>query len=267
MCYNDGAMPRTFRCDLHLHSCLSPCADLDWSPRGIVERALELGLDSLALTDHQSTLNCPAFATCCAAAGLTSWFGLEICTREEVHLLALFDQLDPAMRFGEAFIRTLPARANRLDAFGEQVVVEADDRVVGLEWRMLALASSLPLEAAVEGAREAGALVVASHVDRASYSVLSQLGFLTGKEGFDAVELSARCPDPLPDSLNLAGYPVLRNSDAHMREQMGRQWNEAALEAFRIPGLRAALSEGRVTHRSSPPPRRPTPGEDAATGS
>jgi PHP family Zn ribbon phosphoesterase len=240
---------RTYRFDLHLHSCLSPCADLYWSPRAIVERALEAGLDALALTDHQSTLNCPAFAECCAAANLTAWFGLELCTREEVHVLVLFDELDPAMRFGETFIRTLPPRPNRLDAFGEQVVVEADDSVVGLEWRMLALASSLSLEDAVNSARAAGALVVASHVDRASFSVPSQLGFLTGQEGFDAVELSARCPDPVPDALDLAGYPVLRNSDAHLPEQLGRQWNEAALEAFRIPELRAALRAGRVTHR------------------
>lgn len=244
---------RTYRFDFHLHSCLSPCGSLEMSPKAIAEEARRYGLDALALTDHQSTLNCPAFAECCAAEGIIPWFGLEMCTAEEVHVLALFDALTPAMAFGEGFIRTIPPLANRLDAFGDQVVVEADESILGMEWRMLAAASRLTLDEAVAAAREAGALVVASHVDRPSFSVPSQLGFLTGQEGFDAVELSVRTPwGQQPAKVPLAGYPVLRNSDAHYLEHIGSQWNEVELESFDVAGLRAALRAGNVRHARHP---------------
>lgn len=244
---------RTYRFDLHVHSCLSPCATLEMSPRAIAVEAKRLGLDAVALTDHQATLNCPAFAACCAEEGLIAWFGLEMCVAEEAHVLALFDELDRAMAFGEVFLATLPRIANRLDAYGEQVIVDAYENVLGFEKQMLAVASRLDLGSAVAQARAAGALVVASHVDRASFSVPSQLGFLTGGEGFDAVELSARAPwGHLPAGLDLAGYPVLRDSDAHAPWQMGTQWNEAALERFGVGELRAALREDRV--RPARPP-------------
>lgn len=238
---------RTYRFDLHLHSCLSPCADLEMSPRAIVAEARAFGLDALALTDHQSTLNCPAFAECCVAAGIVPWFGLEMCTAEETHVLALFDQLDAAMQFGVRFMETVPMLENRLEVFGQQVIVDADENVLGFERRMLAIASRMDLRTAVSSALSAGALVVASHVDRASFSVPSQLGFLTGNEGFDAVELSARAPwGGPPFGLDLAGYPVLRNSDAHLPGQVGRQWNEAELKRFDVPAVRAALRAGQV---------------------
>jgi hypothetical protein len=240
---------RTYRFDLHLHSCLSPCAELEMSPRAIAQMAQGLGLDALALTDHQSTQNCPAFAACCADVGIVPWFGLEMCTAEETHVLALFDDLDGAMAFGESFVRTLPVIENRWDAYGPQAIVDAYDNVLGFEKRMLSIASRLDLGSAVAAARSAGALVVASHVDRASFSVPSQLGFLTGDEGFDAVELSVRAPwDHAPDGLSLAGYPVLRNSDSHAPWQMGTQWNEAELERFGVAEVREALREGRVRH-------------------
>ncbi len=223
------------------------------SPLAIVNEARHYGLNALALTDHQSTLNCPAFADACRNAGMVSWFGLEMCTAEEVHVLALFDALEAAMDFGEMFIRTLPSRPNRLDVYGEQVVVASDETILGFEWRMLALASRLSLERAVADARAAGALVVASHVDRPTFSVLSQLGFLSGEEGFDAVELGCRSRSVrLPFDHELAGYPVLRNSDAHRLDQIGTQWNEAELDSFDVLSVRAALRNGSVSHHCRP---------------
>ena len=248
---------QTFRFDLHLHSCLSPCGSLDMSPRTIARRARELGLNAIALTDHQSTRNTPAFAQCCREEGLVAWFGLEMSVAEEVHVLALFDQLEPANEFGDRFMATLPRRQNDEEIFGEQVIVDAYENILDFEPQMLAIASRWDMISAVVRAREAGALVVAAHVDRPSFSVTSQLGFLTGEEGFDAVELSARAAWPAAEcGFDLAGYPVLRNSDAHQLEQMGRQWNEVELERFDIASLRAALHEGRVRHGRGDPAAR-----------
>lgn len=238
---------RTYRLDLHLHSCLSPCGDLEMSPRVIAKTAKALGLDVVALTDHQSTANCPAFARNCAEVGVTAWFGLEMNVAEEAHVLAIFDELGAAMDFGECFVESLPRRANDVNVWGEQIIVDADENVLGFEEQMLAMASAWDLATAVDKARRAGALVIASHVDRPYFSIPSQLGFLTGEEGLDAVEVSARAPWSLEECpVGLAGYPVVRNSDAHYAWQIAQQWNEVELERLDFESAREAIRRGKV---------------------
>lgn len=236
--------------DLHNHSCLSPCASLEMSPRLMASLAHERGIRIMALTDHNSALNTPAFATACRAAGVAPLFGLELNSLEEVHLLCVFATPAEALAFGADLYPHLPLFAWDTSALGDQVAVDDDENIIDMPEKWLGAALDIGFdELAAEGARR-GALVIPAHVDRPSNSVGSQLGFLP-KGPYDAVE---SLYDP-PRSLT-RGLPALSGSDAHAPEQIGRRpfaldldLDESALAAAGAPllsALRADIARGPV---------------------
>ena len=226
--------------DLHIHSCLSPCANLEMSPSEIVKRAVEAGMGGIALTDHQSARNTPAMAECAKRAGLKCLFGLEVCTAEEVHTLALFDTTDQAPAMTDFIYASMPKRVNDPDVFGDQPVVTWDDDIVEMEWRILAMGCRRTIPETVAKCKELGGLYVAAHIDRPNFSVYSQLGCIP--DGcFDAVELSrtANETDWLPKA---GGYAVTRSSDAHNLDDVARVWTEAETDDFSVEGLSALFA-------------------------
>lgn len=233
--------------DLHVHSCLSPCGSLEMSPGEIVARAKAAGMGGLALTDHQTAKNAPAAAECARRAGLGFLYGLEVCTAEEVHTLALFDTAEAALGMTEWVYAALPKRVNDPDTFGDQPVVTADDDIVEIEWRILAAACRRTLAETSAEVRARGGLYLAAHVDRSAFSVFSQLGGMPEGEGgerlFDAVELSrtAREEEWLG---KVGGYAATRSSDAHNPDDVARVWTEADLgeAGFTVAGLREAFA-------------------------
>ena len=203
--------------DLHNHSCLSPCASLELSPAVLARRARERGLGLVALTDHNASLNCPAFEEDCRREGLAPLFGLEACSSEEVHVLCLFGTAQEALEFGEYLRGLLPPLPYDAEKLGDQVAVDADEGVLDLPDYYLGAALELGFDAlCAEGARR-GALVVPAHVDRPMFSVSSQLGFLP--PGPCAAVESMREPPP---ELCL-GLPAISGSDAHWPEHVGRR--------------------------------------------
>ena len=230
------------RFDLHIHSCLSPCANLEMSPAEIVKRAVEAGMDGIALTDHQSARNTPAIAECARRAGLNCLFGLEVCTAEEVHTLAIFDSVEQALAMTDWVYEAMPKRVNDPDTFGDQPVVTWDDDIVEMEWRILAMGCRRTIPETAAKCRELGGMYLAAHIDRPNFSVYSQLGGIP--EGcFDAVELS-RTADESAWLPKAAGYAVTRSSDAHNLDDVARVWTEAPLEVFSVAGLKAAFEAG-----------------------
>jgi len=227
--------------DLHIHSCLSPCADLEMSPAEIVRRAVAAGMGGIALTDHQSARNAPAIAECAKRAGLGCLFGLEVCTAEEVHTLALFDTVEQALAMTDFVYAAMPKRVNDPDTFGDQPVVTWDDDIVEMEWRILAMACRLPLAAASAKCHELGGIYIAAHVDRTAFSVFSQLGGIPAEGAFDAVELS-RTADEKEWLPKVAEYAVTRSSDAHNLDDVARVWTEADLAAFSTAALKEAFA-------------------------
>lgn len=225
------------RADLHNHSCLSPCGDLSMSPSLLAETASSRGVEVLALTDHNASLNCPAFAISCARAGLVPLFGLELCSAEEVHLLALFPTPRKALEFGAAIHDLIPGLPWDPASFGDQVVVDEEENVLELHGRWLGAALDAPLDDLVERARLAGAIVIPAHVDRAMFSAYSQLGFLPPGP-YDAVESLG----PIPPSLSL-GLSVISGSDAHYPEHIGRRPTVVELPEEGVIGLRQALGK------------------------
>ena len=187
--------------DLHIHSCLSPCANLEMAPSEIVRKAVESGMDGIALTDHQSARNTPAIAECARRAGLKCLFGMEVQTAEEVHTLAIFDTVEQALGMTDWVYAAMPKRVNDPETFGDQPVVTWDDDIVEMEWRILAMGCRRTIPETATKVHELGGLYIAAHVDRANHSVIGTLGAIPrplvdteiqpgGGLFFDAVELS-----------------------------------------------------------------------------
>lgn len=229
-----------FRFDLHIHSCLSPCGDLDSSPEAIVKTAKAMGLDGIMLADHNSSRNCPALAEVCRREAFKCLFGMEITTAEEAHCLAVFDTLEQAAAMTESVYAALPKRVNQPDVFGYQAVVNADNEVEELEWHLLGAPTRLPIRDAGVRVHELGGLFIAAHMDRPVFSITSQLGGLAGDEGFDAVELSRHADVSVWKEKTL-GLPFIRSSDAHYLADIGAIWTEADLPEFSTRALQAAF--------------------------
>lgn len=232
--------------DLHIHSCLSPCANLEMSPAEIVKRACAAGMGGIALTDHQSARNTPAIAECARRASLACLYGLEVCTAEEVHTLALFDTVEQALEMTDYVYAAMPKRVNDPDTFGDQPVVTWDDDIVEMEWRILAMACRKTIPEVSAKCHELGGLYIAAHIDRSAFSVYSQLGALPEGDIFDAVELS-RTADEALWTPKACGLAVTRSSDAHNLDDVARVWTEAELETFSVAALKACFKAHATT--------------------
>ncbi len=213
----------TLRADLHIHSCLSPCGSLEMSPRRIFEEAQARGLDILALTDHNSALNCPTLLSLAKNTGLLVIPGLEITSREEVHILALFEHLEEALDMSKWVYDGLADFPYDPEKYGDQVYVDEEDVILGEVPVYLGQASDHTLEEIVRAIHERKGLAIPSHIDRPGSGLLDNLGFLLPPEetGFDALELSRYYwLEPFP-ILNKDSYPTLSSSDAHFPEAIG----------------------------------------------
>lgn len=175
--------------DLHMHSCLSPCAEDAMTPNNICNMAFIKGLDLIAVTDHNSTKNLPAIAEVAASIGLKMLYGAELETSEEVHVLGLFSRLEKALKFQEWIDSKMPSVKNDEDYFGHQWIMNSRDEKIGDEERLLLVSLSATLEETVAAIHEYGGRVILAHVlDRAN-SVTHQLGFIPMDLPYDGLEV------------------------------------------------------------------------------
>ncbi len=215
-------MLTAFRADLHVHTCLSPCADDAMRPLAIVRSARKNGLDVIGICDHNSVRNVAAVRRAGQREGMAVIGGIEVCSEEEVHVLGLFDR-EQDLQDMQRLIDESFAGENNPDLFGEQYLCDEHDAIVGREAKLLIGATQLTVEQVVEGIHRFDGLAIASHVDRESFSVLSQLGFVPPGLQIDALEVSSRCAATeararLPEIRN---YPLVRSSDAHWLKEIG----------------------------------------------
>lgn len=231
------------RADLHIHTCLSPCADT-WrmTPGSIVQAARSMGLELIAVCDHNSMRNVAAVQKKAARVGLAVLPGMEITSAEEVHLLGFFPDLDRAMAFQELVDKKLPGE-NIPEIFGYQVLMDEQDEILGSEDRFLAGATTLKLEELVQAIHGQGGLAIASHVDRGGFGILGQLGFIPEGLALDGLEISWAMtrPEARGRFPQIRGLPLLRSSDAHTPEEVGRAWSRLKVEEASFEELRLAL--------------------------
>lgn len=212
-----------YRADLHIHTCLSPCGSLEMSPTVIVETALTRGLDIIAVTDHNSTLQCPEIQKLGAEAGLTVFAGAEVCTREEAHCVVLLGTEEARVAFQQYLEMYLPPVPNDPERFGDQVWVNRQDEIIGEVPYLLLSALDRNVNQVAAFVKELGGLFIAAHVERPSFSLISQLGFIDPALPLDAVEYTdasrfARLVDKQKYLSNYTSYPA---SDAHYPSQIG----------------------------------------------
>lgn len=208
--------------DLHLHSCLSPCGDDDMTPWNLVNMAKILGLDLIALTDHNSCGNCRSAMKIGEIAGITVVPGMEICTSEEIHCVCLFDSIEKAEAFSDYVRATLPPVKNREEIFGRQLYMDEGDTILKTEEILLTTASSIGIDYLPELVSEYGGVCFPAHIDRESYSVLSSLGDFPPELEVTAFELTPKASEEAyrNNHAALEGKKLLRNSDAHYLENM-----------------------------------------------
>ena len=214
-------------------------------PPLIVRRALECGLRLLAITDHNTTGNCGAMMQAAAGTGLTVLPGMEVQTREEVHVLCLFDTLEQAQTWEAVVYARLPDALNPEDAFGAQYVVDAEGEYVRTETRLLLTSTDLSLDDVVAGVNALGGAAIPAHVDRPMYGLLAQLGFAPPGLNVAAMEVSrhADATSLLGEHPGLAEWPLITGSDAHRLSEMTPTLSCPA-PVGDIATLRVALAQG-----------------------
>jgi len=208
--------------DLHNHSCLSPCGSLDLSPRSMLEIAFAKKLQVMALTDHNSSLNCPAFAKLCPQFGIIPIFGMEATTSEEIHILCLFTSLEASLAFSEFAYSVLTPFLNNPEKTGDQVYVDEEDNIEGEVEYYLVNPLDISIDAIGEKVLEYGGIVIPAHVDRPAFSMASQLGVLV-KGPWTALECVRIPPAFNGQPLDTLGYPLTTSSDAHYPEHIARR--------------------------------------------
>ena len=227
--------------DLHIHSCLSPCADDDMTPANICGMAHIKGLDAIAVTDHNTGRNLPYVKEAADYYGLIFLPGMEITTKEEVHLLGYFRDVDTAVEVGEIFSNHLPPMKNKPDYFGNQLVMNTDDEVVAVEDRLLIGATDLDLAECTKIIREHGGAAVPAHINR-GHGLLVNLGFMP--EGLDLTALEVWRALPCPQDVQI-GKVILHSSDAHYLGDMLEPEITIGLEERSVAAFLEKLRRGR----------------------
>jgi hypothetical protein len=208
--------------DLHNHTCLSPCGSLDLSPRTLLEAGAIRGLKVMAITDHNTSLNCPAFSKLSKHYGIIPIFGMEATTSEEIHILCLFTDLEASLSFGEYAYSILTPFPNNPAKTGDQVYVDEDDNIEGEVEYYLVNPLDISVDAIGAKVNEYGGIVIPAHVDRPAFSMISQLGTVVSGP-WTAIECT-RIPPALNGSpLDTLGFPLTTSSDAHYLEHVGRR--------------------------------------------
>ena len=208
--------------DLHIHSCLSPCGDDDMTPANIVGMAALIGLDVIAVTDHNSCKNCPAVMAAARDYGITVLPGMELCTSEEVHVLCLFDTLQKAMDFDAYVDAHLLAMPNNEEIFGHQYIYGSDDTIIGSYPNLLINATDISFDDVFSLMATYGGIMIPAHIDKDSTSLLSNLGFIPPDSHFTCAEVSR--PERLKELKQMHPYlehcRIITDSDAHYLEHI-----------------------------------------------
>lgn len=211
--------------DFHIHSCLSPCSSEDMTPNNIVNMAQLIGLDAIAVSDHNSCKNVPAALKCADGTPLLVVPGIEVESREEVHILCLFETMEGLASFSEIIEEHLLKIPNKPEVFGEQIVMDENDEAIGTYPNLLITATDLSIEDVIKQCRDKAGVPIPAHIDREANSIITNLGFIIPEYGFKTVEISGRTTkeEVLLQHSYLEGYNFIGNSDAHYLENMAER--------------------------------------------
>lgn len=234
-----------YRADLHIHTLLSPCADLEMTPRNIVAKARESGLDIIGITDHNSTRNALLVKKLAQRAGIFTLTGAEVTTREEVHCLVFFEFPEQLEKFQEYIDKNIPDIPFSPDEFGYQPVIDEEENIVELVPYYLPAALKTGINQIQKQVSEMNGLFIPAHVDRPANGIFSQLGFIPPGLICDALGISGSVSQKhvvkqyvLPDKISL-----IRNSDAHFLKQIGEIYTNFIMSEISFSEIKKALNQ------------------------
>jgi len=238
-----------YKADLHIHSVLSPCGGLEMSPEALMQRIKELKIEWIAITDHNTLANCPAYAQAAAGYGIAFTYGVEIQTSEEIHLLAYFDDSAKAMEFDKVLYEALLPIPNDAEFFGDQVVIDADENIIRLEERALSNSVLWNLEETMVMVEQYEGFCLPAHIDAGANSIISQLGFLPQELSFPALGITSGLilADYLKQHPELKECSFLRASDAHYLSDLGCGSSLIQVEAPTVAEL--VMASKRILER------------------
>lgn len=213
----------SYKADIHIHTVLSPCADLAMSPVNIVAAALSKSLDIIGITDHNSTLNCKVVQEIGTKYGLFVMMGVEVTSKEEVHCLAYFETISDLLAFQKYIDKHLPYMPNDIQKFGYQLVVNEQEEVLQEIDTLLITAINQSVSQIEKKVHELHGLFIPAHIDKNRNSIISQLGFIPEDIPLDAIELSSNFKSEvfIQSVVQQLNIPVVTSSDAHYLEQIG----------------------------------------------
>lgn len=229
--------------DLHIHTCLSPCGDNDMTPANIVCMAQLKGLDVIAITDHNSVLNCEPAMKYGEAFGVLVIPGMELTTEEEVHVVCLFPTLEKALGFGRYVDERLIRVPNDPKIFGHQYIMDEDEQIKGELPDLLINATSIGFSDVASALAPYDGVMIPAHLDKSSTSLISNLGFIPPDSTFHTFELKKMA------SLHglrkahgyLNGCNVITSSDAHYLEHINEAVNTLNVNDKSIEGILEVL--------------------------
>lgn len=237
-----------FRADLHIHTLLSSCAELEMLPSLIVLAAEQANIDLIAVCDHNSAENAEAVVVAAANSGVKVLPGMEVQTLEGIHVLCIFEDIDAAVRLQRSVYDALPGKMISEEKAQEQIVVDGFDQLLDLCRRPLQMPTMLDLDTLTKSAHDLGAVVVPSHVDKHGSGLLDVLGFLPEETEFDAFELSANitAEDAVCRFPGLRQRTLIGSSDAHWLGAIGNRYTLLEMQHRNLDQLRQALQQGRA---------------------
>lgn len=229
--------------DLHIHTALSPCSNSDMTPNNIVNMSLIKELDIIAITDHNSIANCKPCIEVAENKDIVVIPGMELQTKEEAHIICLFPSLEKANSFEEFVKSKQAATVNTPQIFGHQWIFDKEDRIIGEEEKMLITSINISIKEVFRFIQELGGLAFPAHVDRPTYSIISNLGFIPKNLPIGVVEISKDCnmTKILSTHPELKSYKIITNSDAHYLHDISERKNFIEVKEKNIEGILQAL--------------------------
>ncbi len=235
---------KVFRADLHTHTVLSPCGDLEMSPVNIVRIAKERGVDILGITDHNSTLHAVLIKQLAEKEGIMVLMGAEVTTKEEVHCLCFFETEQQLSEFQVYLDHYLPKIPNDTKYFGYQVVVNEEEEIVQEIENLLISGLNQGINEIEQKVHQLNGLFIPAHINKTQNSIISQLGFLPPDLKVDALEISMHTTKDefLSKNKYLKGYAFIQSSDAHYIDNIGNVCTNFFMEELSFAEIRKALS-------------------------
>jgi PHP family Zn ribbon phosphoesterase len=234
-----------FKADLHIHTVLSPCADLEMSPKNIVKAAKQKGLSIIGITDHNSTLQCPMIQKIAADSGILVLAGAEVTSREEVHNLVFFETDDKRLLFQEFIERKQMKIRNNASKMGYQVLVDENDQILREIDYYLGMALNAGIDEIEEAVHSLDGFYIPAHINRTRFGLISQLGFVPEGINADALEIFNRTNilEFLQVNNQLADFTFLKDSDAHYIDNVGSFSSTFLMEQPTFAEIRKALKK------------------------